>query len=45
MREKQRTAIYLRISQEDARPEMRERGREESTSIGSQRKYLLEDIG
>ena len=45
MREKQRTAIYLRISQEDTRPEMRERGREESNSIGSQRKYLLEYIG
>ena len=45
MREKQKTAIYLRISQEDAQPEMRERGREESNSIGSQRKYLLEYIG
>lgn len=45
MREKHRTAIYLRISQEDAQPEMRQRGREESNSISSQRKYLLEYIG
>lgn len=45
MEEKHRTAIYLRISQEDAQPEMRQRGREESNSISSQRKYLLEYIG
>lgn len=44
MREKQRIAIYLRISMEDAELEMRERGEKESNSISSQRKYLLEYI-
>ena len=40
MREKHRTAIYLRISQEDVQTEMRQRGREESNSISSQRVML-----
>lgn len=44
MRERQRTAIYLRISQEDAESIMSGRGQKESNSIGSQRKYLLEYI-
>lgn len=44
MREKPKTAIYLRISMEDAEPEMRERGQKESNSISSQRKYLLDYI-
>ena len=44
MRDKLRAAIYLRISQEDAEPEMSGRGQKESNSISSQRKYLLEYI-
>lgn len=44
MREKQKTAIYLRISQEDVGPKMSGRGQKESNSISGQRKYLLEYI-
>ncbi len=44
MKEKKKTAIYLRISQEDAELIMSGRGLNESNSISSQRKYLQEYI-
>lgn len=44
MGEKRKTAIYLRISTEDAQPESTCAGEGESLSISHQRSYLLEYI-